>query len=306
MTRLALLHNSGRTYLAGILSSNGIDFQQQAYRGSFFTNKFFGSIINVESWLVSPHASPPASSALNAVPSLHIFDFLSCITSISHGQNLLPAVGLTPLQAGHAGNLIYYCFAALDIKENYKTCPFESSLLRLFTWLCLLADALAVLFLWEQCPRHASYQRMLSCWSLLHIFQRWLAAIKWQQTRGFATVQDSSTLQYRVIADGRTSSNISHHQSTILTALAAYNNSTFTQLLADRVLSTMISSEPARLLPIYSIRPPSQFVLTPLAICQCHLLLSHPLTAIHVVPLTSASVQISHALILPRLPASLI
>jgi hypothetical protein len=66
-------------------------------------------------------------------------------------------------------------------------------------------------------------------------FQRWLAAIKWQQTRSFATVQDSSTLQYRVIADGWTSSSMSHQQSTILTALAAYD-STFTQLWADCVL----------------------------------------------------------------------
>jgi hypothetical protein len=76
---------------------------------------------------------------------------------------------------------------------------------------------------------------MLSCWSLLPIFQRWLAAIKWQQTRGFATVQDSSTLQYMVIADGPTSLNMSHCQSTILTALAAHN-STFTQLWAYHVL----------------------------------------------------------------------
>jgi hypothetical protein len=61
-SRPALLHNSGRNYLAGILSANGIDFQQ-AYQRSFFTNQFFGSIINMESWLVSPHISPPAGSA---------------------------------------------------------------------------------------------------------------------------------------------------------------------------------------------------------------------------------------------------
>jgi hypothetical protein len=126
----------------------------------------------VESWLVSPHASPVATHISHAIPSLHTFDFLSYISSISHGQNLLPAAGLTPLQARHVGNLICYCFASFDIKENFKTCPFESSLLgsRLFNWLHLL-DSPAVLFLWEQCPRHASYQWMLSCWSLLHSFQ---------------------------------------------------------------------------------------------------------------------------------------
>jgi hypothetical protein len=124
LSRPDLPHNSGRTYLAGILSANGIDFQQ-AYRGSYFTNKFFSSIINVESWLVSPHASPLATQTSNAIPSLHLFDFLSCISSISHGKNLLPTNGLTPLQARHVGNLIYYCFASFDIKEDFKTCPFS-------------------------------------------------------------------------------------------------------------------------------------------------------------------------------------
>jgi hypothetical protein len=128
MTRPALLHHSGRTYLASILSSNGIDFQQ-AYRGALFTNKFFGSIIHVDSWSVSPHANPPSHLDSGAIPSLHVFDFLACITSISHGKNLLPSAGLTPLQARHVGNLIYFCFAALDIKENFLNCPFQSSLL---------------------------------------------------------------------------------------------------------------------------------------------------------------------------------
>jgi hypothetical protein len=147
MTCQALLHKSSGTYLAGILSAKGIDFQQ-AYRGSFFTNKYFSFIINVESWLVSPYASLIVIQESNVIPSLHLFDFLSCISIIPHGQNLLPAVGLTPLQAQHVGNLIYYFFASVNIKENFQTCPFKSSLFgsRLFTWLHLL-DSPAVLFL---------------------------------------------------------------------------------------------------------------------------------------------------------------
>jgi hypothetical protein len=72
MTCPALLHNSGRTYLAGILSANGIDFQQ-AYRGSFLTNKFFGSILNMESWLVSPHANlRQAQIPMRSLPSIFL------------------------------------------------------------------------------------------------------------------------------------------------------------------------------------------------------------------------------------------
>jgi hypothetical protein len=208
LTHPALLQYSGRTYLASILSVNGIDFQQ-AYHGDFFTNKFFGSVINVDSWLVSPHASPPFPTNSHAIPSLHIFDFLASLWSISHGQNLFPATGLTPLQARHVYNLVYFCFAAKDIKENFLTCPFQSSILgsRLHNWLQLL-DAPAILFLWERCPCQASYQWMLSCWTLLHIFQRWITAIKWQPMQGFTTVQDSCSMQYHLIADSRTATSM--------------------------------------------------------------------------------------------------
>jgi hypothetical protein len=116
LTHPALLHHSGRTYLASILLANDIDFQQ-AYQGAFFTNKFLKSIINVDSWLVAPHATPSPPNEVTAIQSLHVFDFLASIRSISHGQNLLPAAGLTPLQARHVGNLVYFCFASLDIKE---------------------------------------------------------------------------------------------------------------------------------------------------------------------------------------------
>jgi hypothetical protein len=43
---------------------------------------------------------------------------------------------------------------------------------------------------------------MLSCWSLLNVFKRWLEAVRWQPARGFATVQDSLMLKYQIIADG--------------------------------------------------------------------------------------------------------
>jgi hypothetical protein len=50
-----LLHNSGRTYLASILSAQGIDFHQ-AYYGAFFTNQFFHSLVSMVNWAVSPHS----------------------------------------------------------------------------------------------------------------------------------------------------------------------------------------------------------------------------------------------------------
>jgi hypothetical protein len=47
---------------------------------------------------------------------------------------------------------------------------------------------------------------MLSSWSLLSIFQKWIATVKWLASRGFVTVQDTHTQHYRVIADSSLSS----------------------------------------------------------------------------------------------------
>jgi hypothetical protein len=67
--------HSGRTYLASILSANGIDFHQ-TYHSNFFTQQFFSSIINVDNWAVSPHARPSLQFEAGAIPTLHVLDFL--------------------------------------------------------------------------------------------------------------------------------------------------------------------------------------------------------------------------------------
>jgi hypothetical protein len=113
-----LLLHSGRTYLASIISANGIDFHQ-SYHGAFFTQKFFSSLINVDNWAASPHARPVSQFEAGSIPALHVFDFLCAITSIAPGPSLLPATGLTHLQARHVGTLIFYSFAALNIKELF-------------------------------------------------------------------------------------------------------------------------------------------------------------------------------------------
>jgi hypothetical protein len=230
-----LLLHSGRTYLASILAANGIDFHQ-AYHGAFFTQQFFHSLITVDNWAVSPHARPSASLDATTIPTLHVFDFLRAVTTIGPGPSLLPATGLTHLQARHVGTLIFYSFAALDIKESFTACPFRSSLLgsRIWAWLELLNDS-AVLLLWDKFPRTVSYQWMLSCWSLLNVFKRWLEAVRWQPARGFATVKDSITLQYQVIADGNIVAATAGRSSTILTTLSAYDSS-FHDVWSNRVM----------------------------------------------------------------------
>jgi hypothetical protein len=76
---------------------------------------------------------------------------------------------------------------------------------------------------------------MLSCWSLLNVFKRWLEAVRWQPARGFATVQDSASLLFQVIADGAISSGAAGRSSTILTTLSAFDSS-FHDLWSNRIM----------------------------------------------------------------------
>jgi hypothetical protein len=84
-------------------------------------------------------------------------------------------------------------------------------------------------------PIIVSYQWMLSCWPLLNVFKRWIKAVRWQPAQGFATVQDSTTLQYQIIADGNIAAAKTNQSSTILTTLSAYDTS-FQDLWPNRVM----------------------------------------------------------------------
>jgi hypothetical protein len=118
----------GRTYLASILSANGIDFHQ-TYNGNFFTQQFFSSLININNWAVSPLACPSSQFDAGSIRTLHIFDFLRAVTTIGTSPSLIPCEGLTHLQAHYIGMLIFYSLATLDIKECFTECPFQWSLL---------------------------------------------------------------------------------------------------------------------------------------------------------------------------------
>jgi hypothetical protein len=71
--------------------------------------------------------------------------------------------------------------------------------------------------------------------SLLNVVKRWLEAVRWQLARGFATVQDSLTLKYQIIADGNIVAATAGRPSTILTTLQAYD-STFHDLWSNHVM----------------------------------------------------------------------
>jgi hypothetical protein len=118
-------------------------------------------------------------------------------------------------------------------------------------WLRLL-DLPQVQVLWEKTSQTASYQWMLFSWSLLFIFQKWISTVKWLASRGFATVQDTHTQHFRVVADGTLSSGgPSGCPTMLLPTLEAFDTS-FNDLWAHRII---IQNDPIWTQPL----PPDQF-----------------------------------------------
>jgi hypothetical protein len=77
---------------------------------------------------------------------------------------------------------------------------------------------------------------MLSCWSLLFIFQKWISTVKWLASRGFATVQDTHTQQFRVIADGSVSSGGPNGHPTMLLPMLEAFDASFNDIWAHRII----------------------------------------------------------------------
>jgi hypothetical protein len=97
------LHHSGHNYFASVLSIRGLgglDFNM-VYCGGFFRHQFFTSLINVDNWVESPQAQPIPSHNMTAIPAMHIYDFLASIQSIPVELPVLPANGLSIMQACH-------------------------------------------------------------------------------------------------------------------------------------------------------------------------------------------------------------
>jgi hypothetical protein len=92
--------------LGGNLSAQGINFHQ-AYFGAFFNQQLFHSLVNVDNWAVGPHEHPSAHFDAGSIPTLHVFDFLHAIQTIGPGPSLIPATGLTHLQAGHISVVLF-------------------------------------------------------------------------------------------------------------------------------------------------------------------------------------------------------
>jgi hypothetical protein len=104
-------------YVEALLSCRGI-IVESAYSKTFFTTDRIRALFLVESWAMSLQTRDLAHLPAK---TLHVYGFLHCLNEYPRHANLLPAKGITLLQAKNLGYMIPLLFRMVDMKDDCLT-----------------------------------------------------------------------------------------------------------------------------------------------------------------------------------------
>ena len=163
---------------------------ETVYSPQWFTYGIIKSIHDVENWFVSLALVAPQSCPSG---TFQVYQIIPSLREFAGHPALLPANGLTLLQARYLGYLFYTLFGMMDLhEEDFKTCRFSYSLLgtRLLRWSKVPEDT-RVAAIWEAHPRPVTYQWFSSLRFLLDHLKLWVESHRFSRTMGFADFIDS-------------------------------------------------------------------------------------------------------------------
>jgi hypothetical protein len=170
-------------YVEALLSRKGI-LIEAAYSKSFFTAETpVRTLFSVESWAMSAQ-----TRNLLTLPKqmLHIYSFLPCLLDFHDHPTLLPASGITLLQAKNLGYMVQLLFRMLDMKPDFLTSTFDSSILgqRILQW-SNLTDSAAIHHIWKENPRLLTFLWFGTLREALSIMHTWVKAQRFHGSLGF-------------------------------------------------------------------------------------------------------------------------
>jgi len=175
--------DSAHQHLQMCMYPNAFAFKD-TYATSFFEASSLKLVLQPTSWEMAEHFNPMLSDS----SSWTVYSFLGCLRSqASHRDGLLPAQGLTLVEAKHMGMFIVEFFRALDRKsDRTNTAPFDSSLLgeALHPWVAML-DNVSVLSLWQASSKALTFWWLHDLREILLPFQQLVMANRWAHDHGF-------------------------------------------------------------------------------------------------------------------------
>ena len=219
------------------------------YDPNFFSGPFLHAFFSVESWMVSDHMLP----ANVPLATFHVYCLISCLQTFAGHPLLLPAVGLSLLEAKQIGILTYSIFAMMDLMDDgqFSDIKFAASILglRLKTW-STLPDSAIIRGLWNKAPLQATYQWFASLQALLNIEQQhWVKSLRYHPERGFYHARDGEGKRY-LLLDNQVPSNIPGRTDSLIAALRQFDTTFETRWFCSSFLDPIWS---ASILPGHTV-----------------------------------------------------
>lgn len=240
-------------YVEALLSRKGV-LVESAYSKTFFTVERAKTLFSVESWAMSSQTRD-----LLHLPSqtLHVYSFLQCLSEYSTHPTVLPAAGITLLQAKNLGTMVQLLFQMMDMKPDFLTSTFDSSLLgqRLLQW-SNLTDSAAIHHIWKENPRLLTFLWFGTLRDVLAIMHSWVKAQRFHGSLGFYSASNVIQGGQCLLLTDSFPSHIPGQTTSLVEAFARYDMQ-FAARWYDAALSPYD--------PTWKSNPPSdQFVPTPL------------------------------------------
>jgi hypothetical protein len=185
-------------YVEALLSRGGIPVES-TYAQGFFTTERLRAIYSVESWAMSPQLHHLAELP----PQIfHVYSIIQCLPNYQSHPTLLPANGLDVLQAKSIAKMVHLLFSMIDMKPDFATSTFDTSVLgtRLSLW-CQLPGLIPINSLWNSHPASATFYWFHSLRELLQIFHSWVKAQRFHVSQGFNYARDSQGTVSLVLVD---------------------------------------------------------------------------------------------------------
>jgi hypothetical protein len=239
-------------YVEALLSRQGI-LIEAAYSKVFFTAERARALVSVESWAMSAQTRD-----LLQLPTqtLHVYSFLQCLSDFSQHPTLLPAAGISLLQAKNLGFMVNLLFKMIDMKEDFVTSTFDSSVLgqRLRQW-STLTDSAAIHHIWTENPRLLTFLWFSTLREALSITHNWVKAQRFHSSLGFYSATNPIQGEQCLLLSDSFPSHIPGQTTTLVDAFTRYD-----QQFAARWYDAALSPYD----PTWkSLPPPDQFVHNP-------------------------------------------
>jgi hypothetical protein len=171
---------------------------------------------------MSPHTQDLANLPKQ---TFHMYSLLQCLQGMTTHLPVLPAQGISLLQAKNFGSMTELLFHMIDMRPDFLTSPFDRSMIlgrRLAQW-SKLPDNAAVHQIWHTHQQILSYLWFSTLRNALHIMHCWIKAQPFQHSQAFLSATEATSGATRLLVTETFPSHMPGQNTNLVEAFARLN-----------------------------------------------------------------------------------